>query len=78
MRQKGHNKHIVEKPLPAERKDDLRLISRDDFIDMVLELTSRSRGRELPGTYNPHLISNLFFQQAQPWQKYTRKFITKI
>lgn len=78
MRQKGHNKHIIEKPLPEERKHDRRLISRDDFIDAVLELMGRSRGRELPGTYNPYLISDLFFQQAQPWQKYTRKFITKI
>ena len=62
MRQKGHNKHIVEKPLLEERKHDRRLISRDDFINTVLELMGRSRGRELPGTYNPHLIGDLFFQ----------------
>jgi hypothetical protein len=55
-----------------------RLMSRDDFVDVVLELMSRSRGRKLPGTYNPHLISHLFFEQSRSWQRYTYIFMAKI
>ena len=28
----------------------------------------RSRGRELPGTFNPLIVGDLFFKQSQPWQ----------
>ena len=37
-----------------------------------------TRGRELPGTYSPHLIADLFFEQAQKWEDLTRDYITKL
>lgn len=78
MREKGHSKHIVDKVSPNERKAHPRRIRREDFVDVVLDLMKRSRGRELPGTYNPQLISDLFFEQSLPWQKYTQLFMAKI
>jgi hypothetical protein len=28
----------------------------------------RSRGCELPGTFSPHIIGELFTEQCQPWK----------
>src|SRR5690606_7561028 len=34
----------------------------------VKRLIVRSRGDELPGTFNPLLIANLFWEQSSPWK----------
>ncbi|WQF77026.1 Putative dynamin stalk domain, GTPase effector domain-containing protein [Colletotrichum destructivum] len=44
-------------------------ISRLEYIDEVKKLIRRSRGCELPGTYNPMIISELFIQQCRPWRQ---------
>jgi len=43
-------------------------ISRSDFINEVRDLMRKSRGRELPGTFNPLLIGELFTEQCRPWR----------
>lgn len=42
-----------------------RSVSRETFIYEALPLMRNTRGRELPGTYNRHLIVDLFFEQSQ-------------
>jgi len=43
-------------------------ISRSDYINEVRDLMRRSRGCELPGTFNPLIIGELFTEQCQPWR----------
>lgn len=66
----GHARHIANFVTKKMRAVDPRLITREDFIDQVLVLMKRSRGRELPGTYNPHIVADLFYEQSKPWQTY--------
>lgn len=42
-------------------------ISRDKFVDHIQELMRRTRGRELPCTFNPMIVANLFLEQCRPW-----------
>ena len=64
MRVKGHAKQIVD----SSKSDSWTLpttcypskISRSDYIGELMTLMKRSRGCELPGTYNPLIIGNLF------------------
>lgn len=42
-------------------------ISREDAVKWVMEVLVRSRGRELPGTFNPLLMSQLFWEQSEHW-----------
>jgi hypothetical protein len=46
-------------------------ISRSDYINEVRDLMQKSRGRELPGTFNPLIIGELFTEQCQPWRDIT-------
>ena len=55
-----------------------REISRSDYIREVSDMMKRNRGRELPGTFNPLLISDLFYVQAEPWQVLAREHIQQI
>jgi GTP-binding protein EngB required for normal cell division len=43
-------------------------ISRSDYIKEVTALMKRSRGRELPGTFSPLFIGELFTEQCEPWK----------
>ena len=68
MRVKGHHRVIVDSPL-SDEEDERPWICRTDYIDEVKELMKRSRGRELPGTFNPMVIAELFSEQCQPWKR---------
>ncbi|KAF2703656.1 hypothetical protein K504DRAFT_443514 [Pleomassaria siparia CBS 279.74] len=67
MRMRGQNRFIVETTSDNELFLP-RFISRTDYIDEVRDLMRKSRGRELPGTFNPLLIGELFTEQCQPWR----------
>jgi GTP-binding protein EngB required for normal cell division len=63
MRKKGHTVAILDEG-PTQLPDQ---ISRADYIDNVTTLLERSRGRELPGTFDPLIIGQLFNEQRKPW-----------
>ncbi|XWW94493.1 hypothetical protein V2A60_002436 [Cordyceps javanica] len=68
MRLQGRKRIIVDQPSPDEKLSSDQ-VSRLDFIDMAKERIRRSRGRELPGTFNPMVIGELFVEQCEPWQR---------
>ncbi|CAK4030316.1 hypothetical protein B0A54_07101 [Lecanosticta acicola] len=43
-------------------------VSREDEVKRVRKIMVRSRGRELPGAFNPSLISQLFWNQSANWK----------
>ncbi|KAI9824015.1 MAG: hypothetical protein M1826_007548 [Phylliscum demangeonii] len=43
-------------------------LSRAGALSWVLAVLQRTRGRELPGNFNPMLISQLFWEQSEPWE----------
>ncbi|KAF2158747.1 hypothetical protein M409DRAFT_61405 [Zasmidium cellare ATCC 36951] len=53
-------------------------VSRDDAIQRVRKILIRSRGRELPGTFNPILISKLFWEQSANWQAIANQHIEQV
>jgi hypothetical protein len=74
MRTEGHQRSIVD-VAGSEKSGHSRIVLREAFIDEVLPLMRNTRGRELPGTYSPHLIADLFFEQAQQWERLTRDYV---
>ena len=53
-------------------------ISRSKFVEKVQQRIRRSRGRELPGTFNPLVIGDLFHTQCKPWEKIVKKYTEQI
>ncbi|KAI0405870.1 P-loop containing nucleoside triphosphate hydrolase protein [Xylaria palmicola] len=65
MSTKGHAKIITEGVLPP--KAGPRYISRLEYIKEVKSIMREGRGRELPGSYNPLIVGELFGKQCKPW-----------
>ncbi|KAG8158786.1 hypothetical protein KVR01_011229 [Diaporthe batatas] len=43
-------------------------VTRDEFITHIQTLMSRTRGRELPGTFSPMIVEELFREQCCLWK----------
>ncbi|PVH92842.1 GTP-binding protein [Periconia macrospinosa] len=52
--------------------------TRDEAISWVQKVLERSRGTELPGNANSMLISQLFWEQSQPWQQIASEHIASV
>jgi Dynamin central region/Dynamin family len=53
-------------------------IGRNAAIEWVQQLLVKSRGRELPGSFNPLLVGELFRRQSIYWEKIAREHVEKI
>ncbi|KAF2795082.1 hypothetical protein K505DRAFT_360520 [Melanomma pulvis-pyrius CBS 109.77] len=67
MRTKGQTHFIVENESGLSHLPP-NMISRSKYIEEVKVLMRKSRGRELPGTFNPLIIDELFTEQCDPWK----------
>ncbi len=55
-----------------------RCISRLEAVHWVLRVLQRSRGCELPGNFNPMLISHLFWEQSEAWNALSLTHIDQV
>ncbi len=58
---KGHEQEIIEEGPSKGSGPSSRHILRSDFIKYVRDLMRRSKGYELPETFNPLIIRDLFY-----------------
>lgn len=73
MRHRGESIKIVDDPEGAG--DTEHEIGRSAYIREVQQRMRRSRGCELPGTFSPLIIGELFFIHAKPWKEVTTSYI---
>ncbi|KAI9809646.1 MAG: hypothetical protein M1825_000078 [Sarcosagium campestre] len=83
MRLRGHRRCITDIPTfgnsSDSRDNDVALpIPRADFIREVQEILQSSRGRELPGMFNPLIVGDLFQDQARPWEGLARAHLHSV
>ncbi|KAJ4365361.1 hypothetical protein N0V95_000508 [Ascochyta clinopodiicola] len=74
MRKKGHTYTIIDEgsaTLPGQ-------ISRTDYVSKVAKLLERSRGRELPGTFDPLIVAQLFHEQRRPWAMLIERYLNTV
>lgn len=84
MQKTGHSVAIVEDDDQdqnedvSEYADRSREMSRSQYADKVKDLMIRTRGCELPGTYNPLIVGELFKEQCKPWGILVDRFTSDI
>ncbi|KAL3456109.1 P-loop containing nucleoside triphosphate hydrolase protein [Aspergillus heterothallicus] len=69
---RGHYRRICESTdgqISAKHQVE---VTRDEYIKHIGHLLMRTRGRELPGTFNPMIVRDLFLEQCSPWEQLTR------
>lgn len=72
LREHGHAYNIVSCDKVSNNKTD---ITRKKYLKNVRRLMERTRGRELPGTFNPMIVTDLFLEQSAPWKPIAMKHI---
>ena len=82
MRVRGHYSQIVEREISTipvlkygQRSPQPKRIERADLIDEIRQLLKTSRGRELPGMFNPLIVGDLFYEQSQHWETLAREHL---
>ncbi|KAI1087991.1 P-loop containing nucleoside triphosphate hydrolase protein [Rostrohypoxylon terebratum] len=75
MRINGQAREIVER---LDTYSDRNQILRPTYLKEVKRLMKRTRGCELPGTYNPLIIGELFHEQCAPWRGWLEDFSRRI
>jgi hypothetical protein len=75
---RGHRREIVDSSHQTIVERGVTATTREEFIDHIQHLMQRSKGRELPGTFNPMIVADLFREQSSPWEALTRSHINNI
>ncbi|EFR02685.1 interferon-induced GTP-binding protein Mx1 [Nannizzia gypsea CBS 118893] len=87
MDQKGHKYHVKDDneedadkptsvcPTVAGCPEEL---SRKEAVKRVVRILERSRGREIPGTFNPMITSHLFWEQSEGWRAIAQDHANKV
>ena len=82
MRTLGHALEIFEEDMGiySTRKDSKsgRWITRAEYLAKVQTSMINCRGRELPGTFNPLVVGDLFSQQCKPWENITLDMVQTV
>lgn len=75
---KGHYRHICAKGGGMGGSKRQIRITRTEYTTYIGKLLRQTRGRELPGTFNPMIVRDLFLEQCNPWESLTRKHIHNV
>jgi GTPase SAR1 family protein len=86
IRDKGGERFAESTPEPSDNNTFEELLgdleqlemNRKDAIDWVRKILVKSRGRELPGSFNPLLVGELFRDQSMRWGKIARQHVEAI
>ncbi|KAI9896024.1 hypothetical protein N3K66_009093 [Trichothecium roseum] len=76
---RGHAKTIVDRDeVPKKRAGTPPYITRAQFTLETKKLLSENQGRELPGTFNPMIIAEMFSAHCKPWKSLTKVTTERI
>lgn len=78
MRTRGQSRQIVDDDEGEEDEMVETQINRSAFIEEVRERMRRTRGRELPGTFNPLIVGDLFYLHSKSWKDITTSYIETL
>ncbi|KAK4233831.1 interferon-induced GTP-binding protein Mx [Achaetomium macrosporum] len=82
MSLRGHYRRIIDPQSEAEAvpsdSHDVIHITKDDFISEIEHMMRRTRGCELPGTFNPMIVAQLFLEQCRPWEAIARRHVENV
>ena len=80
MSLRGQYRQVINEtePDPSVGSDGIIWITKDAFLTEIESVMRRTRGCELPGTFNPMIVSNLFAEQCRPWEAIARRHVDKV
>ena len=78
LARRGHRREIIGLKDKTRLSGSVVPVTRDEFLDHIQRLMRRTRGRELPGTFNPMIVADLFREQSVPWEAIIQSHIDRV
>ncbi|OPB46729.1 Vacuolar sorting protein VPS1 [Trichoderma guizhouense] len=79
MEDKGRFYKTVDAHDKGEKPDHGHMmLTRTEFVDKVVDMMTHRRGRELPNSFSPTVVTDLFREQSKPWQAIVIRHINKV
>ncbi|KAK3182115.1 hypothetical protein K4F52_006484 [Lecanicillium sp. MT-2017a] len=75
IKEHGRLHRVVSRSSLSKGRGSEILMTEDDFIKNISNRMRESRGRELPGMFNPSVISDLFREESRLWENITMNAI---
>lgn len=72
---RGHLRRVLESEDQTNVCKHQIRVTREEYIKHIEMLLKKTRGRELPGTFNPMIVKDLFQEQCIPWDDITQNHI---
>ncbi|KAH8698887.1 P-loop containing nucleoside triphosphate hydrolase protein [Talaromyces proteolyticus] len=73
MHESGHTYQIVNERFQSNLEGP-KYISETYFLNEIRVLLDQSKGKELPGTFTPLLVGDLFLRQSMNWKSIAMEF----
>jgi Dynamin central region/Dynamin family len=70
--------HDCESSDDMSDADSPSMLSREEAIEWIMNVLEMSRGRELPGLFNPLAIGQLFREQSCKWDNIARDHVEEV
>ncbi|KAM0513409.1 hypothetical protein ACHAPE_007873 [Trichoderma viride] len=77
MASDGQYYKITDAPNKAQVPGKAVEMTRDDFVKKVVDMMSYRRGRELPNSFSPAIVTDLFRELSAPWKSIVQRHIQK-
>ncbi|KAK6544045.1 hypothetical protein TWF694_000758 [Orbilia ellipsospora] len=74
----GNFKQNTDAKVSRENPVLPRKLTKDEAINHVCQVMELSKGRELPGTFNPQVIGMLFREQSEPWKYIASRHLDSV
>lgn len=81
MHKEGCSKRIVDLADEVDENDVClgeNEVLRSAFVEEAAFRINRNRGCELPGTFNPLIVGELFAEQCKPWEAISQKLASDL
>ncbi|KAK4943047.1 hypothetical protein LTR10_017246 [Elasticomyces elasticus] len=79
MQERGHQVKLVDTISSKDNTEGIpRTVAKKQFYEYVRKYMIHNRGRGLPGTFNPDVVTGLFAEQAKPWGDIIREAQGKL
>jgi len=77
---KGHSLEIVGsgESVVEFQSNRPQTVTREQAVEWAKPILVECRGRDIPGTFNSRLISELFWEQSKGWENIARRHINKV
>ncbi|TFA99395.1 Interferon-induced GTP-binding protein Mx1 [Trichoderma ghanense] len=78
MAEKGRFYRIVDSPTKSETSSSHISLTKDEFVTRVVDMMAHRRGRELPNSFSPTIVTDLFREQSKLWESIVKRHVTQV